>query len=448
MAPPPPKRPQAAAPPAASSASPPLHLQAVQFVLDVLAGRSALSFLVPLGLFALDAVLCALVIWKVPYTEIDWIAYMEQIGQFVAGERDYTQMAGGTGPLVYPAAHVWAYTGLYYVTDAGRNILLAQQIFAGVYLAALALAMSCYWGANAPPYVFPLLILSKRLHSIYMLRCFNDGIAALCLWAAIFFFQRRYWALGLLAYAWGLGTKMSLLLSLPAVGLVLLYGRGFRGAVRLAAVLVQVQFAIAVPFLLENPQGYLGRAFELSRQFFFKWTVNWRFVGEDVFLSRPFALGLLGVHVALLALFATTRWLRPAGTLASVVAPLLRFAPPFTDSEEARLSARAATPRFVLTTVLTANLVGLLTARSLHYQFYAYLAWTTPYLLWRSGVHPIVQYGLWAAQEWVWNVFPSTPVSSGVVVAVMAVTVALVWWGATEEYAPVVGVGTSEKKEE
>lgn len=151
MAPPaPPKLPKAS-PPSTSSpttSSTPLYLQAVRFVLDVLNGRSALSVLVPFALFALDAVLCGLVIWKVPYTEIDWVAYMEQIGQFVAGERDYTQMEGGTGPLVYPAAHVWVYTALYYVTDEGRNILLAQQIFAGVYLAALALAMSCYWGAK------------------------------------------------------------------------------------------------------------------------------------------------------------------------------------------------------------------------------------------------------------------------------------------------------------
>lgn len=280
-----------------------------------------------------------------------------------------------------------------------------------------------------------------------MLRCFNDGIAALCLWAALFCFQRRQWTLGMLAYAWGLGTKMSLLLSLPAVGVVLLYGRGFRGALRLALVLLQIQFAIAIPFLAVNPWGYLGRAFELSRQFFFRWTVNWRFVGEEVFLSKPFALGLLSVHAGLLLLFATTRWLRPAGvtsvsSLVSFVTPFLQFSSPFTESEEETLS-RAASPQFVLTTVLTANLVGLLTARSLHYQFYAYLAWTTPYLLWRSGVNPVVQYVLWAAQEWAWNVFPSTPVSSGVVVGVMAVTVAFVWWGGTEEY----GVAIKKKSE-
>lgn len=81
-------------------------------------------------------------------TEIDWVAYMEQVAQFVAGERDYTMIEGGTGPLVYPAAHVYMYTGLYYITDHGKNIMLAQQLFAGLYMMTLALVMLCYWKAK------------------------------------------------------------------------------------------------------------------------------------------------------------------------------------------------------------------------------------------------------------------------------------------------------------
>jgi hypothetical protein len=41
-----------------------------------------------------------------------------------------------------------------------------------------------------------------------------------------------------------------------------------------------------------------------------------------------------------------------------------------------------------------------------YYQFFAYLAWATPFLLWRAGVHPVLIYALWALQEWAWNVFP------------------------------------------
>jgi alpha-1,3-mannosyltransferase len=239
---------------------------------------------------------------------------------------------------------------------------------------------------------------------------------------------------GALMYTLGLGVKMSLLLVLPAVGVVLLLGAGFATSLRLAAVMGLVQVLIAVPFLANNPCGYLGRAFELSRQFFFKWTVNWRFVGEDVFLSRGFSLALLGLQVAVLAVFVTTRWLKPARkSLSQLVIPMVLGKSPFAEQEQ-RAVSRDVTPRFIMTAILSANAVGLLFARSLHYQFYAYLAWATPFLLWRSGAHPVLQYVLWTAQEWAWNVYPSTPASSGVVVGVLATTVALVWWGGREEW--------------
>lgn len=83
-------------------------------------------------------------------TEIDWQAYMEQVAQFLEGERDYTMIKGGTGPLVYPAAHVYIYSALYGVTDGGKNILLAQIIFGGLYLTALSLVMACYRMAKVP----------------------------------------------------------------------------------------------------------------------------------------------------------------------------------------------------------------------------------------------------------------------------------------------------------
>lgn len=76
---------------------------------------------------------------------------MEQIEQYVAGERDYINIKGGTGPLVYPAGHVYIYLALYHITNKGTNILLAQGIFGLLYLSTLALVMSCYKRAKAGP---------------------------------------------------------------------------------------------------------------------------------------------------------------------------------------------------------------------------------------------------------------------------------------------------------
>lgn len=225
---------------------------------------------------------------------------------------------------------------------------------------------------------------------------------------------------------------MSLLLSLPAVGIVLFLGRGFGGSIRLAWLMAQLQLVMAVPFLAKNWQGYLGRAFELSRQFKFEWTVNWRMLGEEMFLSKQLSLILLVLHVLVLLFFITARWLQPTGrSLVSLVPPMLRGKSPFTPAEELRVSGRV-NPEYVMTTILSANVIGLLFARSLHYQFYAYLAWATPYLLWKAWPYTPAVYLLWAVQEAAWNTFPSTDLSSTAVVNVLLITVVLVYFGTSK----------------
>jgi hypothetical protein len=81
-------------------------------------------------------------------TEIDWTAYVQQVTQYIAGERDYTKIYGGTGPLVYPAAHVYIYQMLYRFTDRGMDIPFAQIIFGILYLMTLAVVMACYRNAK------------------------------------------------------------------------------------------------------------------------------------------------------------------------------------------------------------------------------------------------------------------------------------------------------------
>ena len=70
------------------------------------------------------------------------------------------------------------------------------------------------------------------------------------------------------------------------------------------------QLLLGLPFLLENPKGYLMRSFDLGRQFFYKWTVNWRLVPEDIFLNRTFQISLLLGHITVLILFCFFKWKR------------------------------------------------------------------------------------------------------------------------------------------
>lgn len=170
---------------------------------------------------------------------------MQQISQYVSGERDYVKLYGDTGPLVYPAAHVYVYRLLYALTGEGEDIKLGQYIFIGLYLASLGLVMQCYRQAKVPPYIFPLLVLSKRLHSIFLLRLFNDCFAVFFLFLAIYCYQKRYWTIGSLAYSLGLGVKMILILALPAVGVILWQGMGRNRALQQAMLMGQLQVSVS-----------------------------------------------------------------------------------------------------------------------------------------------------------------------------------------------------------
>ena len=69
---------------------------------------------------------------------------MQQVKLYLKGERNYYNIEGDTGPLVYPGLHVYIYRSLYALTGHGENILVGQIIFALLYLTTLAIAMACY----------------------------------------------------------------------------------------------------------------------------------------------------------------------------------------------------------------------------------------------------------------------------------------------------------------
>jgi alpha-1,3-mannosyltransferase len=166
---------------------------------------------------------------------------MQQVKLYLDGERNYPSIEGSTGPLVYPAGHVYIYALLYYLTDQGRDILLGQIIFAAIYLATLIIVIACYRQVHAPPYLFPLLVLSKRLHSIYMLRMFNDGIAAFFMWLAIYSWMKKKPLFGITAWSLGVSVKMTLVLLAPAIAVLGAFDNGLRGSVVQAIVAFQPQ---------------------------------------------------------------------------------------------------------------------------------------------------------------------------------------------------------------
>jgi alpha-1,3-mannosyltransferase len=69
-----------------------------------------------------------------PDTEIDWIAYMQEVGGFLDGERNYSNLRGNTGPLVYPAGFVYIFSVLRWLTDDGVNIVKGNMSIFGVFV--------------------------------------------------------------------------------------------------------------------------------------------------------------------------------------------------------------------------------------------------------------------------------------------------------------------------
>jgi ALG3 protein len=69
---------------------------------------------------------------------------------------------------------------------------------------------------------------------------------------------------------------------------------------------------------------------------------------------------------------------------------------------------------FIITTIFTSNLIGVVFARTLHYQFYVWYFHTIPYLLWHAEVIPVVvKIFVFCAIEIAFNVYPATAWSSG-----------------------------------
>lgn len=196
-------------------------------------------------------------------------------------------------------------------------------------------------------------------------------------------------------------AKMSVLLYLPGLLVILFKRHGLVVSMRHFLVLVFTQIVLARSFLAEDASAYLQNAFDLSRVFMYKWTVNWRFVDEQTFLSRSWARGLLVGHVTALVAFGLFRWCRSDGGVAAVLRKGFRYpmfpvmlSPVSADCKVSSLFAKHCSligAVDVATVLMTSNLIGILFARSLHYQFYSWYSQQLPFLAQRTKYPLLLQ---------------------------------------------------------
>ena len=322
-------------------------------------------------LLLFELLLSITILYKIPYTEIDWVAYMQEVSTYQGGELDYMKIKGDTGPLVYPAGFLYLFSLFkWIVADGGggdnssdaaansssTNIFRAQQIFVGLYMMNSMVVLSIYnvvlerqreralkklkeklnyngSGGKASSsssssasslsssssqlnssstshsektssshqhnnnneindiatktkiantiwswrISMLLLCLSKRIHSIFILRLFNDGPCMLLFYISLYLFIQSKFKWGCFFFSFSVSIKMNVLLFAPGLLLVLLqWNDRLWGTVECLSICAIVQLVLGAPFLWTFPVSYIKKAFEFDRVFFFQWTVNWK----------------------------------------------------------------------------------------------------------------------------------------------------------------------------
>ncbi|KAL5033731.1 hypothetical protein BDV3_003396 [Batrachochytrium dendrobatidis] len=380
-----------------------------------------------LSLLVGEALLTMAIIARVKYTEIDWQTYMQQVSSFMDGELDYKNLGGDTGPLVYPAGFLYVYSFLYMITAGGQYIFIAQFIFALVYLVTFFLVVLIYRRSRIFPFwAIPLLMLSRRNHSIYVLRLFNDPIAMMFMFSSILALTKRQFERASIWFSLALSIKMNILLFAPGFAWVFLFNAGIMRSIMNAGLVAITQVIIAAPFIYTAPHSYVTRAFDFGRQFLHQWTVNWRFVPEEIFVSKEFALALLVMQIATLVLFSAVVWRRHIPRYYHAPHKYFKFLDFLSDmvnelKDDVGISHQhpedevdyPISPDDTILILFSCNLIGIVFARSLHYQFYNWYFFTLPYLLWRSGIDIRAKLAVFFLIEWAWNVYPSSHLSSG-----------------------------------
>ena len=359
-----------------------------------------------ISILIIEFIFSILVIKFTNYTEIDWIAYMQEVEGFLSGERNYSLLKGDTGPLVYPAGFLYVFAFLRYLTSNGTDVRTGQYIFLVIYIFVLALVLNLYkCTKNVPLYSWLLLILSKRVHSIFLLRMFNDCIAILFGYASLLLFINQKWKTGSLLYSIAVSVKMNMLLWAPGILLVYILSLGFKHTIKCLFICAGVQLILGYPFLSTYPLEYISNSFNLGRSFIYKWTVNLKFLPEEIFLNKKLSVLLLFLTILFYALFAHKFFKEISfhlntGNSKKKSDSLIAF------------SGRKLEPDVIIFIVFVSNFIGIVFARSLHYQFYAWYFHMLPYLLWKCNIPNPLRFICWLVVELAFNTFPSTAWSS------------------------------------
>ena len=96
---------------------------------------------------------------------------------------------------------------------------------------------------------------------------------------------------------------MNILLQAPGLLILLILANGTQETVICLAICASVQLLLGLPFLTTFPWAYIQRSFDLGRVFTYKWTVNLKFLSEEIFVSHNLSIILLIATIVSMILF-------------------------------------------------------------------------------------------------------------------------------------------------
>lgn len=454
-------------------------------------------------IICLSSILTKIVINKISYTEIDFITYMQQIKLINQGIIKYSEIEGDSGPIVYPGGFVQIYQFIQWLisssssssSSTGEEILSydvreAQYIFSYLFTTSIIFNCLIYINLiNIPPWTIYLFLLSKRLVSIYVLRLFNDCWTTLAILGVILILQQAStnitedWLVYLLVilasdlYSIAISIKMNALLYFPGFIIIVyfLLDESLIKSTSVLIVMIFIQIIMGWQFLLPLELfnndvdvrrmasiirwDYINQAFNFKRKFLYEWTVNWKFLSIETFTSDGFAKLLLLLHVFILLVFIITRFLNSRITGKSITSLIYQIVLPFSSSSSSKSSSSSSSngnnsnliknpqsgPQLIFIIMSITNLIGILFARSLHYQFLSWYAWSLPGLLYLN--FPIYfTLPIWFVHEWCWNVFPSNSISSITLVSILSLIIGATWWNFDHWFPPSVNLSSTSNE--
>ena len=330
--------------------------------------------------------------------EVDWRSYVEIIEKIINGEYDYDLLKGENGYCVYPAAFVYQFYLIYYLTLKGSP-LLSLFLFMFLYFIMIYIIFKVYDSVIPKEYqwIKIFVIISTPMQKAMINHRFNDGLAMIQLYLCLYFLinnQKKGLYYATFFYAFALNTKTNILLFLPGLLYTFTKIRGPLFCVIQLIIIILCHLIIGYPFISVNAASYFGKTFDFSREFLYFETLNWQFLPEEIFHSKTFYKILMIAHLSLLLIFLLFKWEK----ISINIFKDLRL-----NDWSSDMKVVSMNKIFIVRVMFICNLIGVLCFRSLHYQFIIWFFASLPFLTWQTRLNDFVKVISLLCYQYVWT---------------------------------------------